>query len=128
MKTCFTALLISLFMLSACFEWTQDPQGNLQSVGLPGAPVWKSNAPPPPLTTQLGMTPEEASKMSGPVLVMPAASGPYRYRFYQTGNNQCAQDVQKIMAQRASMPTNDPAPYCTENPTAPPSQGKFFIF
>jgi hypothetical protein len=128
MKTLLTTLLISLCALAGCFEWSQDSQGNLQSVGLPGMPVWQSKTANAPLTTQLGMTPEESAKMSGPVLVMPTAAGPYRYRFYQAGNNQCAQDLQKIMAQRASTPSNDPAPYCTENPTAPPSQGKFFMF
>ena len=128
MKTFLAGLMISVMTLAGCFEFTQDSQGNLQSVGLPGVPVWKSSTADAPLTTELGMSPEEASKMSGPVLVLPTAAGPYRYRFYQTGNNQCEQDLQKIMAQRASMPTSDPMPYCTDHPTKPPSQGNFFLF
>jgi hypothetical protein len=60
---------------------------------------------------------------------MPSAAGSYRYRFYQTGQNHCAEDVQKIMAQRASNPTNDPVPYCTDKPTGPPAKsGSFLAF
>jgi hypothetical protein len=125
----FGGLLFGLCMLAGCFEWTQDPQGHLQSVGLPGVPVWQSSAPPPSLPTQLGFTPDEAAKMSGPVLVMPSASGSYRYRFYQAGQNHCAEDLQKMMAQRISTSTNDPVPYCSDNPTAPPPKsGTFFAF
>ncbi|HLI80513.1 MAG TPA: hypothetical protein VKV03_11055 [Candidatus Binataceae bacterium] len=123
----FNGMLLSVCVLAGCFTWTQDSQGNLQSVGLPGLPVWQSSTPPPPLTTQLGMTPDETAKISGPVLVMPSASGSYRYRFYQTGQNHCADDVQKLMAQRASMPTSDPAPYCTDKPTGPPAKSATFM-
>jgi hypothetical protein len=126
----FGGFLLGLFMLAGCFEWTQDSQGHVQSVGLPGVPVWQSSAPPPPVTpTQFGFTPDEAAKMSGPVLVMPSASGSYRYRFYQAGQNHCAEDVQKIMAQRVSVPTSDPAPYCTDKPSGPPTKsGSFMAF
>ncbi len=126
----FAALLLCLCVLAGCFEWTQDSQGNLRSVGLPGVPVWQSSAPPPAVTpTQLGFTPDEAAKISGPVLVMPSASGSNRYRFYQTGQNHCAEDVQKLMASRAAYPTNDPAPFCTDKPTAPPAKtGSFMGF
>jgi hypothetical protein len=127
----FAGLLLCITGLAGCFEWTQDSQGNLQSVGLPGVPVWQSKAPPPPVTpTQLGFAPDEAAQMSGPVLVMPSASGSYHYRFYQTGQNHCTEDVQKIMASRAAYPTNDPAPYCTDKPTMPPAQksGSFMGF
>jgi len=129
MRTPLFAVMLWLCMLAGCFEWTQDSQGNLQSVGLPGVPVWQSSKAQAPLTTQLGMTPDEAAKMSGPVLVMPSTSGAYRYRFYESGQNQCAEDVQKLMAARVSNPTNDPAPYCSENPTAPrPQGGNFVVF
>jgi len=128
--TILASLLVCLCPLAGCFEWTQDSQGNLRSVGLPGVPVWQSSAPPPTVTpTQLGYTPDEAAKMSGPVLVMPSASGSYRYRFYQTGQNHCAEDVQKLMASRAAYPTNDPAPYCTDKPTEPAAKtGSFMGF
>ncbi len=127
----FACLLLCITSLAGCFEWTQDSQGNLQSVGLPGVPVWESKAPPPPVTpSTLGYTQEEAAQMSGPVLVTPSASGSYHYRFYQTGQNHCAEDVPKIMASRAAYPTNDPAPYCTNQPTMPPAQknGSLFAF
>ena len=116
----FTGLLLCLCAMSGCISWTQDAQGNLRSVGLPGVPVWQSSAPPPAVTpTQLGFTPDEAAKLGGPVLVMPSASGAYHYRFYQAGQNHCTEDVQKLMASRAAYPTNDPAPYCTDKPTEP---------
>ena len=128
MKTLLAGLMICFFTLGGCFEWTEDSQGNLQSVGLPGVPVWQSSKAQAPLSTQLGMSPEESAKISGPVLVMPTAAGPSRYRFYETGNNQCEQDLQRLMAQRAATPSSDPVPYCTTNPTAPPQQGSIFAF
>ena len=123
-------LCLSAFA-AGCFEWSEDSQGNLQSVGLPGIPVWQSNAKPPAVSpTDIGFTPEEAAKMSGPVLVMPTANGMYRYRYYETGQNHCQEDVQKILASRAAYPTNDPAPFCTEHPTQPPApkSGSLFGF
>ena len=63
-------------LVAGCFEWSEDSKGNLQSVGLPGVPVWQSSAPPPPVSpAQMGFTPDEAAKMSGPVLVTPTATG-----------------------------------------------------
>ena len=121
-------LLFCLIALAGCFEWTQDSQGNLQSVGLPGMPVWQSSQPPPPLApTTLGFTPEEAAKISGPVLVMPTSSGQYRYRFYQTGQNHCVEDLQKMMAERATSYAVGPAPYCTDQPPAPLNKGSGMI-
>jgi hypothetical protein len=124
-------LLLCLCVLAGCFQWTEDSQGNLQSVGLPGVPVWQSKERPPPATpASLGFTPEEAAKMSGPVMVIPSASGPYRYRFYQTGQNHCTEDVQKMLAERATSYATGPAPYCTDKPTQPPTKksGDFFVF
>jgi hypothetical protein len=122
------ALLVCLLGLPGCFQWTQDSQGHLQSVGLPGVPVWQSSAPPATVTpTQLGFAPDEAAQMSGPVLVIPSASGAYHYRFYQNGQNHCAEDVQKILTARAAAPTSDPAPYCTDKPTQPPAKGGSFM-
>jgi hypothetical protein len=123
-------LLSLLCLFAGCVQWTQDSQGHLQSVGLPGVPVWQSSAPPPPVSpTQLGFTPDEAAQMSGPVLVIPSASGAYHYRFYQGGQNHCAADVQKLMAARAVNPTNDPAPYCSDKLTAPTAKtGSFMGF
>lgn len=123
-------LLLCITGLAGCFEWTQDSQGNLQSVGLPGVPVWQSSAPPPPVSPgTLGYTQEEAAKMSGPVLVMPTTAGPYRYRFYQTGQNHCVEDVEKLLAERANNTyANGPAPYCTNQPTMPPGQKSGSLF
>ena len=116
--------------LAGCFSWTEDQQGNLQSVGLPGVPIWKSKTPPAPISlTDMGMTPEEASKVSGPVLVLPPDQSikTTRYRYYQTDHNNCQQDLAKLLAARASDATGDP-PYCTETPTAPLSKGNAFVF
>ena len=124
-------LAILLFCLTAfagCFEWTEDSTGHLQSVGLPGVPVWQSSQPPPPLApTTLGFTPEEAAKISGQVLVMPSGNGSFRYRFYNTGENHCAEDLQKMMEQRATSYAVGPAPYCTDKPTAPINKGSGMI-
>lgn len=117
--------------LAGCFSWTEDQQGNLQSVGVPGVPIWKSKTPPAPLKlTDMGMTPEEAAKVSGPVLVLPPDQSikTTRYRYYQTGQNNCQRDLAKLLADRAaSNATGDP-PYCTETPTAPVSKGDAFVF
>jgi len=32
---------------AGCIAWTEDSKGNLQSVGLPGVPVWKAQQPSP---------------------------------------------------------------------------------
>ena len=121
---------ISCCLLAGCFQWTEDQQGNLQSVGMPGVPLWKSKTPPAPINlTDMGLTPEEASKVSGPVLVLPPdqTSKYTRYRYYQTGNNNCQRDLTKLLAERAADATGDP-PYCTETPTPPVAKGNAFVF
>jgi hypothetical protein len=45
-KSIILMVVLVLFSVSACFEWTEDAQGNLKSVGLPGMPVWTSSTPP----------------------------------------------------------------------------------
>jgi hypothetical protein len=117
--------------LAGCFQWTEDQQGNLQSVGVPGLPIWKSKTPPAPLTpSEVGFTPEEASKISGPVLVRPPDQSfkMYRYKYYPTGHNNCQQDLAKLLAERAASNATGDAPYCTGTPAAPPSKGNAFIF
>jgi len=107
--------------LAGCFEWTEDPHGNLQSVGLPGLPVWTSKTPPAPMTpAEMGYTPEEAAKISGPILVEPPDSSTktYRYRYYQTGQNNCQSDLQKMLAARAASGATGVAPYCTDTSSA----------
>jgi hypothetical protein len=123
-------LVVGLCVLSGCFEWTEDSQGNLKSAGLPGLPIWQSKAPPAPMKpTDLGFTREQASKMGGEVLVMPTAnSGAMRYQFYQIGQNHCQDDLKKMLADRAQQNATDPAPYCTENPTQPSMKGNAFAF
>jgi hypothetical protein len=127
------AFLCAIALLG-CFEWTEDSQGHLTSVGLPGAPVWQSDpnaAQAQPVTpTEMGFTQEEASRMSGPVLVIPAAppSRAWRYRFYQTGQNHCQTDLAKMLQERAGNGDAGPAPYCTDHPTAPPTKGNALIF
>ncbi len=117
--------------LAGCFQWTEDQQGNLQSVGVPGLPIWKSKTPPAPMKlSDMGFTPEEASKVSGPVLVRPPNQSlkMYRYKYYPTGHNNCQQDLAKLLAERAASNATSDAPYCTGTPTAPPSTGNAFIF
>jgi hypothetical protein len=117
--------------LAGCFQWTEDQQGNLQSVGVPGLPIWKSKTPPAPMKlSDMGFTPEEASKVSGPVLVRPPDQSlkMYRYKYYPTGHNNCQQDLAKLLAERAASNATSDAPYCTGTPTAPPSTGNAFIF
>ena len=117
--------------LAGCFQWTEDQQGNLQSVGVPGLPIWKSKTPPAPMKlSDMGFTPEEASKVSGPVLVRPPDQSlkMYRYKYYPTGHNNCQQDLAKLLAERAASNATGDAPYCTGTPTAPPSTGNAFIF
>ena len=117
-------ILTICLLVAGCFEWTEDSQGNLRSVGVPGAPqaIWASKtAPPIPPPSQLGMSGEEAAKMGGPVLVTPpgAGSNSYSYRYYYADNNHCQDDLNKILAERASIGAGGPAPYCGKNPTAP---------
>jgi hypothetical protein len=110
--------------LAGCFEWTEDPHGNLQSVGLPGLPVWKSKTPPAPLTpTEAGFTPEQASKVGGPVLVQPPTSSVkvYRYKYYQIGQNNCEEDLKQMLADRAASPETGPEPYCTTDTASSPT-------
>jgi hypothetical protein len=78
----------------------------------------------------LGISPEEAAKVSGPVLVLPpsATVKSWQYRYYQTGQNHCQDDLQKLLAARARNGESGDAPYCTDSPTAPPSKGGLVIF
>ncbi len=121
-------LLIGLLGLAGCVEWTQDSQGHLQSVGLPGVPVWQSSAPPPAVTpTQLRIRPRCGGANERAGCWLPSASGAYHYRFYQNGQNHCAEDVQKMMAARGAIASSDPAPYCSDKPTEPPARGGSFM-
>lgn len=106
--------------LLGCFEWSEDSHGNLQSVGVPGVPIWKSKKPPePPTPTEMGYTPEEAAKIGGPILIEPPVPPlkAYRYRYYQIGQNHCQEDLQKMLADRAASNATGPAPSCTEAPS-----------
>ncbi len=88
------------------------------------------NASCPNEAFRQGFTPEEASKVSGPVLVRPPDQSlkMYRYKYYPTGHNNCQQDLAKLLAERAASNATSDAPYCTGTPTAPPSTGNAFIF
>ena len=110
----FVASLTFLFVLTGCVEWSEDYIGSLQSVGVPGVPIWQSKNPPPQ-TNQNGsvVTPEEAERMkSGPVLVMPSADGKYAYRSYEPGQNHCQDDLKQMLADRAGTAAIGPAPHC----------------
>jgi hypothetical protein len=124
--------------LAGCVSWTEDQSGNLKSFGLPGAPVWKAKEPGPPTgLTDTALTPAQAAQVSGPVLVVPPdqTSALPRYRYYQTGQNTCQQDLAKVMADRAASNSTGPAPYCTGAPSteapsanAPSAKGSAFVF
>ncbi|HVN64833.1 MAG TPA: hypothetical protein VMT58_09370 [Candidatus Binataceae bacterium] len=122
---------ICLLVLAGCVEWSEDSQGNLRSIGLPGAPIWQSSAPPPMLTpTEAGMTPAEAAKMGGPVMVIPP-NPPYqqwRYRYYRTANNHCQDDLKQMLESPEWRNATGQKPYCTNRPSAPPMKRSAFIF
>jgi hypothetical protein len=114
-----------------CFQWTQNPQGNIQSVGVAGATFWQSKDASKPITpADLGIPADEAAKMGGPVLVIPGdSSNPqYRYRFYYANNNQCSADLAKQLAVRSQQNITGPAPFCSENPPQPSLQGQGLLF
>ena len=117
--------------LAGCLAWSEDQNGNLKSVGLPGIPVWQAKKPGPPQgTTDTGLTPDQASQVSGPVLVVPPDQPDQvaHYHYYQTGQNNCQQDLAKLQAERGGSNSGGPVPYCTETPAAPPSKGTAFVF
>jgi hypothetical protein len=117
--------------LGGCIQLSEDQQGNLQSVGMPGVPLWKSSKPPAPLKlTDMGMTPEEASRVSGAVLVLPPDQSmkATRYKYYRNGHNNCQQDLARLLADRASSKATGDPPYCTDTPVAPPTKTDAFVF
>jgi hypothetical protein len=118
-------------LISGCFQWTQNPQGNVQSVGVAGTTVWQSKSASKPITpADLGIPADQAAKMGGPVLVIPAdSSNPqYRYRFYYANNNQCSADLAKQLVVRSQQNISGPAPFCSENPPQPSLQGHGLLF
>ena len=138
-------LAIYCFFLAGCIAWTEDQNGQLKSIGLPGVPVWQAKKPSPPQgLTDMALTPDQASKVSGPVLVVPPdqPNEPTRYHYYETGQNNCQQDLAKLLAEKggstssgqrvtqqlAQLAWTPQAPYCTETPAAPPSKGTAFVF
>ena len=62
----------------------------------------------------MALTPDQAAKVSGPVLVVPPdqTSQLTRYRYYETGQNNCQQDLAKLQAEKGG--ASGQAPYCTE--------------
>lgn len=122
---------LCLCVLAGCFSWTEDQNGKLTSFGLPGVPVWTAKKPPPPQgLTDTGLTPDQASKVSGPVLVVPPTQPdqPPQYRYYETGQNNCQQDLAKLQAERGANASGGPSPYCTETPPTPTTSGNAFVF
>ena len=125
------AMAICCCALAGCFEWTEDQNGNLKSVGLPGIPVWQAKKPAPPQgLTDMALTPDQAAKVSGPVLVVPPdqPNDVTRYRYYETGQNTCQQDLAKLLSERDGSNPGGQAPYCTETPAPAPSKGTAFVF
>ncbi len=78
----------------------------------------------------MALTPDQASKVSGPVLVVPPdqSSQLTRYHYYETGQNNCQQDLAKLQAEKGGSNAGGQSPYCTETPAPPPSKGTAFVF
>ena len=94
----FVVMAICCCTLAGCLAWSEDQNGNLKSVGLPGIPVWQAKKPGPPQgATDTGLTPDQASQVSGPVLVVPPDQPDQvaHYHYYPTGQNNCQQDLAK---------------------------------
>lgn len=56
----FFCIFAACVLTSGCFQWTEDSAGTLQSVGLPGVPVWKNPDPNiiiPPRTAVASVAP-----------------------------------------------------------------------
>jgi hypothetical protein len=126
----FAAAAICCCTLAGCIEWTMNPQGGLHSIGLPFIPIWTAKDPPAPATPgEMGISPQDAAKMGGPVLVWPPVPPvtAFRYRYYQAGHNNCQNDLEKMLADRAAN-ASGPAPYCTENPPEPLVKGSALLF
>lgn len=128
-------LWVCVFGPPGCVEWTEDSQGHLSSVGLPGVPVWQSQpnaaTAQPAAPPELPLTPDEKAKLGGLVMMLPPVppSRTWGYRYYQTGQNHCEDDLKKIIADRQQRGITGPAPYCTDNPTSPPPvKGEGFVF
>lgn len=51
---------VSLVLAAGCVEWTTNSQGNLQSIGIPGVPVWKAQATPTPSQQVVSNVPLDA--------------------------------------------------------------------
>jgi uncharacterized protein YkwD len=64
---------LSFALLMGCFEWTEDSQGNLRSVGVPGLPVWQ--AQPTPARTESGGASDASSAPPDPQIAELSASG-----------------------------------------------------
>ncbi len=63
-------LLVALVNLTSCVEWTMDRQGNLQSLGIPGVPIWQT----PTLTEQQRLAAEGDLAASPGSMVDPTAN------------------------------------------------------
>jgi hypothetical protein len=50
------------------------------------------------------------------------------HRYYQTGHGHCEDDLKNIVANPQQKGITGHAPYCTDNPTAPPMKGEALIF
>ena len=137
-RVALAVVVVCCIALAGCFSWSEDQDGNLKSFGLPGIPVWKAKEPGPPTgLTDTALTPAQAAQVSGPVLVVPPdqSTALTRYHYYQTGQNNCQQDLAKAMADRAASNSTGPAPYCTGTPSAetpsasaPAAKGSAFVF
>jgi hypothetical protein len=127
----FAVMAICCCTLAGCLAWSEDQNGQLKSVGLPGIPVWQAKKPGPPQgATDTGLTPDQASQVSGPVLVVPPDQPDQvaHYHYYQTGQNNCQQDLAKLQADKAAGNPAGASPYCTETPPTPTSKGTAFVF
>jgi len=113
-------------LLAGCVEWTEGPNGNLDSVGLPGLPVWQAKeAGSSSMSTapDIEISQTGTGDLGGPVLVIPPAeSGKVaRYRYYEASDNHCEDDLKKMLADRAPGASGS-QPYCSDSASLTPEK------
>lgn len=119
-------------LLAGCFEWSEDQNGNLQSVGLPGIPVWQakvadSSSMSPAPDIEISQT--GTGDLGGPVLVIPpdGLGKVARYRYYEASDNHCEDDLKKMLAEKG-FGASGSQPYCSDAASVMPEKSASAAF